>query len=189
VTVLDEGEGRAHTAPAITDLDYTVMAIVGRDGPMSPYDVRKVFAGSLTPIWSSSTGSVYPSIRRLAQAGLIVGSAPEGARNRTTVVLSAQGRRLLQGWLLGITAEVAAATPDPVRTRLFFIDLLNPADRIAIFDRAEESTRAALAHAERRRAERPRDLVTDLISEGVLSELRARLDWLGRVRRAVTAER
>jgi DNA-binding PadR family transcriptional regulator len=179
-----EEDGPAHV---ITELDHTILAIVGRDGPMSAYDVRKVFAGSLTPSWSASTGSVYPSIRRLVQAGLILSSQPAGGRNRTTLTLSPLGSARVRDWLMGITVEVAAATPDPVRTRLYFLSLLGPAARTVMLEQAEASTRGALLEAERRRAERSEDDVSRLISEGVISELQARLTWLGRVRRALTA--
>jgi DNA-binding PadR family transcriptional regulator len=173
--------------PAITELDHTILAIVDRDGPMSAYDVRKVFAGSLTPSWSASTGSVYPSIRRLGQGGLILSSQPAGGRNRTTLTLSPRGTSRVREWLMGITVDVAAATPDPVRTRLYFLSLLGSAARTAMLEQAEASTRGALAEAERRRAERSDDKINGLISEGVISELQARLTWLGRVRRALTA--
>jgi len=165
----------------MTELDFTILAIIGRDGPLSAYDVRKVFANSLTPTWSSSTGSVYPSIGRLEAAELVSASRPEGARSRKALTITAAGRAALDPWLTGITPEIAAATPDPVRTRMYFLMLLDPRRRREIVRVAIESTRAALGEAERRRSARPigdGDEFRRLASEGVLFELRARLDWL-----------
>jgi DNA-binding PadR family transcriptional regulator len=156
---------------------------------MSAYDVRKVFATSLTPTWSSSTGAIYPSIRRLEGLGHAQASTPEGARNRKTLSITEVGRAALHPWLTQITPEVAAATPDPVRTRLFFLMFANPPQRLEIVERAMRSTETALSEANRRRGARtPRadDQLLDLAREGVRFELRARLDWLRWVKNELT---
>jgi DNA-binding PadR family transcriptional regulator len=168
----------------MTELDFTILAIIGRDGPLSAYDVRKVFARSLTPTWSSSTGSVYPSIRRLEAADMVTSSTPEGARSRKALSITEAGRAALEPWLTNITPELAAATPDPIRTRMFFLMFLDAQRRGEIVATAIESTKAALHEAERRRSARPLsqgDDLARLASEGVLFELRARLEWLGRL--------
>lgn len=168
----------------MTELDFTVLAIIGRDGPMSAYDIRKVFAQSLTPSWSSSTGSVYPSIGRLEAAELVTVSTPEGARSRKALSINSAGQLALDSWLISITPEVAAPTPDPIRTRMFFLGLAEPQRRTEIVKAAIENTRAALDYAERRRRARPMDKGDEfsrLASEGTLFELRARLDWLAQL--------
>ena len=166
----------------MTELDYTILAIIARDGPLSAYDVRKVFARSLTSTWSSSTGSIYPSIRRLENGGLIASSSPKGARARKTIRATPAGGAAIDGWLAGITPDIAGPAPHPVRTRMYFLGILSPAKRSAIIRKAIESTRSAAAEAEQRRASRPHatrnDIVQQLASEGVLYELRARLQWL-----------
>ncbi len=165
----------------MTELDFTILAIIGRDGPLSAYDVRKVFKQSLTPSWSSSTGSVYPSIGRLTAAELVAASIPAGARSRKTLSTTPAGRQALDAWLAAITPELAAATPDPIRTRMFFLMLVNPQKRSDIIQSGIESTNAALVEAERCRQARPTGVGSELgrlASEGVLFELRARLDWL-----------
>lgn len=165
----------------MTELDFTILAIVGRDGPLSAYDVRKVFSNSLTPTWSSSTGSVYPSIGRLESAALILASTPEGARSRKSLSITPEGRAALEPWLMNITPDIAAATPDPIRTRMFFMMLVQPEQRPELISSALASTQAALDRAEQLRLTRPQAQGSDLgrfASEGVVFELRARLDWL-----------
>lgn len=166
----------------MTELDYTSLAIITRDGPLSAYDVRKVFAGSLTATWSSSTGSIYPSIRRLEKARYVASSSPKGARARKTLRVTPAGRAALERWLEEITPEMAGPTPNPVRTRMYFLGILSSARRTAVLRTALKSTRAAATEAERRRASRvgaERDgIVQHLASEGVLYEVRARLEWL-----------
>jgi hypothetical protein len=85
------------------------------------------------------------------------------------------------GWLAAITPDTAAATPDPIRTRMFFLMLAQPPRRAEIIKSAIESTQAALDEAERRREARPIGAGSELgrlASQGVLYELRARLKWL-----------
>jgi hypothetical protein len=80
-----------------------------------------------------------------------------------------------------MTPEIASATPDPIRTRMFFLALASPDRRREIVRSAIENTRMALTAAERRRTARPTangSGLQRLASEGVLYELRARLDWL-----------
>ena len=170
------------TRSRMTELDYTILAIIARDGPLSAYDVRKVFARSLTSTWSSSTGSIYPSIRRLENARYVAASSPKGARARKTIRVTAAGRVALEHWLEAITPEMAGPTPHPVRTRMYFLGILEPAKRSAIIRKAIASTRAATNAAEQRRAARANanrnDVVQDLASEGVVYELRGRLHWL-----------
>ena len=173
----------------MTDLDHTVLAIVGRDGPLSAYDVRKDFAQSLTPSWSSSTGSIYPSIRRLSEAGLIQVSEPEGARGKQELTITSSGRVALTKWLSRATIETAAATPDPIRTRAHFLRLLSKAARRKFLTEAQESTAAALAEAEQRTADRIAAGATKeeyLPGIGVVYELRARRDWLELLTRELT---
>ena len=166
----------------MTELDLTILAIIARDGPLSAYDVRKVFARSLTSTWSSSTGSIYPSIRRLQDARHVASSSPKGARARKTLRVTAAGRAAVDRWLQEITPEMAGPTPNPVRTRIYFLGILNSSEGSAILRKAIASTRAALDEAERRRTARVSadsdDVVQHLASEGVLYELRARVAWL-----------
>ena len=166
----------------MTELDHTILAIIARDGPLSAYDVRNVFARSLTSTWSSSTGSIYPSIRRRRKEGHLAASSPKGARARKALRVTASGRAVVDAWLEKITPEMAGPTPNPVRTRMYFLGMLHSTKRSAIITRAIESTRAAMAVAEQGHAERMAagsgDVVQHLASEGVLFELRARLEWL-----------
>jgi DNA-binding PadR family transcriptional regulator len=165
----------------MTELDHTVLAIVARDGPMSAYDVRKVFAASLTPSWSSSAGSIYPSIRRLAGGNLVSLGAPKGGRETRALSITPAGKAALADWLTGNTAAISAATPDPIRTRCYFLPLMSEAKRQSFLEDALSNTENALEAAELSRHERlsaSADAFRHLISEGVIYQLKARRDWL-----------
>ena len=173
----------------MTELDYTVLALIARDGPLSAYDVRKDFANSLTPTWSSSTGSIYPSIHRLADAKLIRASAPAGARGKQKLTITVAGQHALSEWLSTVTIDVAAPTPDPVRTRAHFLPLLDRKARRVFLADAIASTSAAIEVAEARKEERIAAGATKeayLPGIGVLYELRARKEWLELLMRELT---
>lgn len=175
----------------MTELDHTVLAVVVRDGPISAYGIRMVFAGSSTPTWSSSSGSVYPCVRRLLAAGLILTSPPQGARGMQELSASTSGRHAVEAWMCSVDAQLAAATPDPVRTRAFFLALLDENLRERFIDAAIESTVAAMHELEdsleEERATRQSKLEI-LAGLGALYELRARKEWLMMLRRAPLGE-
>lgn len=165
----------------MTELDSTVLAIIGQQGPLSAYDIRKVFAQSLTPAWSSSPGAIYPSVQRLAALGLVAQTDPHGARSRQHLTITARGRKALTLWLTRLDPEIASPTPDPIRTRLYFLELLDPAQREQLIADAIEHTSAAIATAQQRLKERGEQRVDKLqlcAGEGVVYELKARRRWL-----------
>ena len=165
----------------MTELDHTVLALIARDGPLSAYGVRKDFAGSLTPTWSSSTGSIYPAIRRLSDGGFIHASAPKGGRGKQELRITPAGRVALSKWLSMVTLDIAAATPDPIRTRAHFLRLLDASTRRKFLTDARKRTEAAISIAERifdERVATGASKLEYLPGLGVLYELKARRDWL-----------
>lgn len=154
---------------------------------MSTYDVRRRFAVSTTPTWSDSTGSVYPSVKRLLASGLLEAAGAEGARKSKALAATQAGHRAALAWVSEFDPRLAAATPDPIRTRTFSLPLLDPQARSAFFERAIRSTELAIEALEHRidleRAEGvPEHDV--LAGVGALRELEARHSWLLQLREA-----
>ncbi len=165
----------------MTELDETVLAIISLRGPVSAYDVRKVFAASLTPGWSSSTGSIYPSIRRIVDAGLVSAGDAKGGRGTRKLTITAAGKNAVKAWLREDLTPIASATPDPIRTRCAFLPLLEKEEALTFLAGALLATEKALAEATAQRGQRLKEgqgVLQHLVSEGVLYELRARRDWL-----------
>ncbi len=165
----------------LTELDNCILGVIWREGPMSAYGVRSHFAGSTTVEWSSSTGTVYPAIRRLTEAGLVSASRPAGPRRSRTLSVTPSGLESLRGWLLACTPELGSSTADPIRTRVQFLAALGPATRAAVLAAYREATRAVIDRFEERSKERG-DSVAEQLDQlgtlGALAELRARLEWL-----------
>lgn len=86
----------------MTPLSPLAGALLGllNEQPRSGYDLRKVFA--LTPMrhFSDSPGAIYPALRRLRTARLIVGSIDERAplRPREVFRLTPKGLAALKAW-------------------------------------------------------------------------------------------
>lgn len=164
----------------LTELESTVLGVIARDGPVSTYDVRKVFARSLTPRWSSSTGSIYPAIQRLIAFGAIEASDTLGTRGRQDLTVTEAGLIILRSWLTTLDDGVASATPDPIRTRVAFLGLLTKSEKTAFVNEALRTTETALLAAQAHVAERlgEEQRTAKLAALGLVIQLRGRREWL-----------
>lgn len=166
----------------LTELDNCILGVIWRDGPMSAYGVRSHFAQSTTATWSSSTGTVYPAIRRLRAAGLLDAAPPTGPRKSELLNLTSKGRKSLQQWLKNVASALGSSTADPIRTRVHFLGALDRRTRQRVLADYRAATRAAIEELEDYAAG-PAETVVErserLGTLGALAELRARLEWLG----------
>lgn len=105
------------------------LAIIKREGPCTPYVVKEAFRNSPSEFWSGSAGAVYPMMKRLEARKLISSRADKAdGRARRVFTLTANGRDALKKWLLD--ADRAASLGfDPLRSRLFFIEMMSAAER------------------------------------------------------------
>jgi DNA-binding PadR family transcriptional regulator len=84
----------------LTTLEYALLGLLDRQ-PSSGYDVARLFANTPLAHFSSSPGAIYPALRRLDRAGLVV-SRLDGAtetRPRRVYTLTQSGRTALAAWL------------------------------------------------------------------------------------------
>ncbi len=170
----------------LTELEQCVVGVVWRDGPMTAYEIATLFAKSLSAYWSGSAGAIYPLVKRLQARGLLRGSrrAWNGSR-KTVLTVTAKGRASLRVWLTPpIPLDAAAPTQDPIRTRMFFVEILAASNRLAFIAEVERITRKQIDLAQE---QRDRDEAAGQVSEalgavGVVYELKARLRWLQSVR-------
>ena len=69
-------------------------------GARTGYDIKRIVERSTRFFWAASYGQIYPELRYLETAGLIVGrSAPTGGRKRMEYDLTEAGRYELAKWL------------------------------------------------------------------------------------------
>ena len=78
---------------------YVILGLVRKEA-RSRYEIKAVVDKSTRFFWAASYGQIYPELKRLAAAGLVVGvDSPTGGRRRTVYEITADGEAELKAWL------------------------------------------------------------------------------------------
>lgn len=174
----------------LTDLEAAALGCVHRHQPCTAHFVRTRFRTSPSARFSDSAGSVYPMMKRLEQRGLVASrERQEGRRRVRYLKCTAKGRTALGRWVGPPFGRDVGLTIDPLRTRMLYVELLEPARRAAWLDEAEQVLRQQDAQLDLLRAEAADpeqgdpDPWLQLAHENARLENQARLDWLRLARR------
>jgi DNA-binding PadR family transcriptional regulator len=179
---------RSDASGEVTELEGVILGIVWSREPCSSYVVLSRFQRSPTWGWSSSTGAIYPAIRRLKAKGLLDHrSDSTGKRKSQLLSLSAQGAATLRAWISNLSDEMGSGGIDPIRTRVNYLMALEPDARSMFLDRAEKVTKLRLELA---RATNPdpyakQNWTIEATMAGLAHQLEARLRWLKDLRQIV----
>lgn len=126
--------------------DYVVLGMVGL-GVKSGYDIKQTVESSIRFFWTISRAQIYPSLKRLERAGLVLGhSEPRGRRPRRDYEITPAGQAALRQWL-GAQEPIPFELRDVGMLKLFFADAQDQDDALSL-----------LAAVMRRSAERVADL-------------------------------
>jgi DNA-binding PadR family transcriptional regulator len=120
---------------------YVVLGMI-RSAPKSGYEIKAAVDGSTRFFWAASYGQIYPELKRLSEAGMVVGvEAPTGGRQRTVYEITADGEEELKAWLRQPphTYEMR----DEGLLKLFFAAALPPEEAVEIL-RAMRAYRLAV---------------------------------------------
>lgn len=175
----------------ITELEGVILGIVWSRQPCSSYVVLSRFSHSPSWRWSSSTGAIYPAIRRLRARGLLIArSASTGNRRSELLVLSDAGRSVLSDWICALTEDMGSAGPDPICMRVAYLGSIEPKARMAFIDRAEDVTRSRLDLARDYRGDpdASQNWAIEASARGLIKLLEARLEWLQEMRELLARE-
>lgn len=178
------------TTRAVTELEGTVLAVVGTLGPCTPYVIRREFQESPTTYWSGSAGAIYPLVLRLERRGLLRSKRQvSDGRGGRLFSLTPAGERVLKAWLSPPFASLTVSVPpDPFRTRLGFLALLDPETQRLFVTEGLEQMRAllptVLAHTEYQRTDGNR--FEYLASLGSARMMQSRIEWLREVAQELT---
>jgi PadR family transcriptional regulator, regulatory protein AphA len=84
----------------LTTLEYALLGLL-EGAPMSGYDVSRFFATTPLAHFSSSSGAIYPALKRLEQRGLVMAAldTTTETRPRRVYSLTEAGRAALDAWL------------------------------------------------------------------------------------------
>lgn len=95
------------------------------EGPLSGYDIRRIFTRTPMGTFSDSPGAIYPALDRLEAAGLVRGrvESSAGLRRRKTFQLTPAGTASLKRWLSEpVTRDDVVHDTDQLMLRFGFMD-------------------------------------------------------------------
>lgn len=149
----------ARSSPQLTPTSYLVLGLIAREGPSTPYDLKRHVTATIGHFWSFPHALLYKEPPRLAELGLLTEERESGGRRRRLFTITDAGRRALRAWL-GRPSRELTELRDLGLLQLFFADL-EPATTSNIAQEQLALHRAQLALYEAGRtgtSQRPRSI-------------------------------
>lgn len=172
------------------DLSPTAYVILGmvRRQPRSGYEIKALVDNSTRFFWAASYGQIYPELKALSEAGLIVGyDAPTGGRRRTVYEITADGEEELRAWLR--QKPETFEMRDEGLLKLFFADALPREEAVAIL--REMRAQRLAGHERLREIERMKGEIEDpfpmIVLRGGLEFTQWFVDWCERMEEKILA--
>ncbi len=169
---------------ALSTLELTALGVIYKRGPCLAHAVVTEFSASQTSAYRSGAGSIYPLLRRLTEAGLL---SCEDKR----YTISAAGLEALRTWVLPPLSDSAGATTlDSLRSRTYFLKLLDKKDQVEFCRAAIEKLSATLASCvtDVQRYSQAGDRYSELAMLGAVRETESRIAWLNEVLAAIETD-
>jgi DNA-binding PadR family transcriptional regulator len=131
----------------LTPTSYLVLGLIAREGPSTPYELKRHVAATLGHFWSFPHSLLYGEPARLAGLGLLDERREDNGRRRRIFSITEAGRAALRAWL-GRPSGEPTELRDPGLLQLFFADLGPPEARRSIAAEQLAIHRAKLADYE-----------------------------------------
>lgn len=131
----------------LTPTSYLVLGLLAREGPSTPYELKRHVAATLGHFWSFPHTLLYGEPARLAGLGLLSEQREEDGRRRRIFTITPAGLDALGEWL-GRPSREPTQLRDPGLLQLFFADLGPREARRAIAAEQLAAHRAKLAEYE-----------------------------------------
>lgn len=158
----------------MTELEGAILTLLYMEGSMTSYGVRRAFLDSPSSFWSASAGAIYPALKRLEVAGLLIASdASRGKRPARSLRLSDMGKASMFEWVKSVSTAIGPGF-DPFRLRAPVWIRLEPEERKALKAELEASVVDRIRAIEALDPDHPDALRHAL--ERVQQE--TRLDWI-----------
>ncbi|TDD88906.1 PadR family transcriptional regulator [Actinomadura darangshiensis] len=137
--------------PELTLPGYVVLGLIARHGAMTPYELKAKVEESVENFWPIPHAQLYRIPARLAELGLLREEAEQTGRRRRVFHLTDGGSAALREWLTDPDTP-QPETRDPGQLKLFFADLGEPGDVVALARRQAAQHRHWLDLYRERRA-------------------------------------
>lgn len=166
----------------LSELEGVCLGLVRQHDPCTAYRVRQKLKEAPSSHWQASAGSVYPLLARLEDEGLIATTSDKAdGRGRRLLSITKQGRASLKRWMLaGSSRELISSVTDPIRSRMFFLDMLAVSQKLPYLDKLISEMEIYLAETKAHLDETSKtdELFDYLGSLGAVKITEARLEWL-----------
>ena len=175
-------------APGLSDNEGTLLALVLRAGPLTAYQIARVYEESPVSNFNTSKGKIYPLIRRLRERGLIASTPVDGdARGTEQLSCTDRGRAAVRDWVKEVR-PTHLLLEDPLRTKVQSFDLLSRDERIRwIVDlKAELLKKLEEVEEYGRQVTVP---YQEFVHENAVRSLRSRMDWLDTILHRLVAQK
>jgi len=115
----------------LTSTSYLVLGLIEREGPSTPYELKRHVAATIGHFWSFPHALLYKEPPRLVELGLLTEEREAGGRRRRLFTITGRGRAAIQTWLAKPSQEPTELR-DAGLLQLFFADLGSTDDRRAL---------------------------------------------------------
>jgi DNA-binding PadR family transcriptional regulator len=105
----------------LSSTSYLVLGLLAREGPSTPYDLKRHVAATIGNFWSFPHALLYKEPPRLVELGLLTEEREEEGRRRRLFTITSAGSDALREWLERPSWE-ATELRDPGLLQLFFAD-------------------------------------------------------------------
>jgi PadR family transcriptional regulator AphA len=137
----------ATSPPHLTATSYLVLGLIEREGPSTPYELKRHVAATIGHFWSFPHALLYTEPPRLVTLGLLTEEREADGRRRRLFTITDLGGAAIQAWLAKPAREPTELR-DAGLLQLFFADLGTTDDRRALAHAQLAIHRAALGRYE-----------------------------------------
>src|SRR3990170_4966460 len=92
-------ETAATPAGQLTSTSHLVLGLIEREGPSTPYDLKRHVAATIGHFWSFPHALLYKEPARLVELGLLTEEREADGRRRRLFTITGRGRAAIQAWL------------------------------------------------------------------------------------------
>ena len=164
----------------LSDHESPLLAAVSRFQPITAYGVAKLFTASPASGFNESHGQVYPAIRRFADRGFIAGEREaDDARRTIKWECTEIGERALKEWVRESRPSHMVLI-DPLHEKVLLLGLMSHRERLDWIIKTKSELMNKISAIEKNRKDAPR-VFEDLVDDGRITSIRARMDWLDRI--------